>query len=272
MLVLMTSICCTVHSREPFPLVSWNTLPTVCVWSTPRDHSGLRPSASARDILRPHRQWRFFARFFSKCVVLGEMHKTFVCIGFLKMDIKCLIRMYWLSEQYDIMCIYIHRIYIYISYIYHIYSVYIYIYVWKSLKSRYCVFLSSSIFSKSQSLASTTGQGWRFKGFHWRWQQFFFPARSNSTTLSLGTQQTQQTPARFFSLHRAWPGDARKCFGGKKVWKHWKLQWLMRILSDPLFDGLVTLQTTNLYHHLASQKTREGTLGSFDDFSGQYII
>lgn len=138
MLVLMTSICCTVHSREPFPLVSWNTLPTVCVWSTPRDHSGLRPSASARDILRPHRQWRFFARFFSKCVVLGEMHKTFVCIGFLKMDIKCLIRMYWLSEQYDIMCIYIHRIYIYISYIYHIYSVYIYICLKKSEKSVLC--------------------------------------------------------------------------------------------------------------------------------------
>lgn len=178
------------------------------------------------------------------------------------------------SDVLIVWTIWYYYVYIYISciYIYRIYIWYIYIYVWKSLKSRYCVFLSSSIFSKSQSLASTTGQGWRFKGFHWRWQQFFFPARSNSTTLSLGTQQTQQTPARFFSLHRAWPGDARKCFGGKKVWKHWKLQWLMRILSDPLFDGLVTLQTTNLYHHLASQKTREGTLGSFDVFSGQYII
>ena len=62
-----------------------------------------------------------FCEIFLQCVVLGEMHKTFVCIGFLKMDIKCLIRMYWLSEQYDIMCIYIYRIYIYIVYIYHIY-------------------------------------------------------------------------------------------------------------------------------------------------------
>ena len=134
-------------------------------------------------------------------------------------------------------------------------------------------FLLSSIFSKfASTLASTTGQGWRFKGFHWRRKQFFFPARSNSTTLSLGAQQTQQTPARFFSLHRAWPGDSRKCFRWKKGVEALEAPMVdMRIFSDPLFYGLVTLQNTNLYHHLASQKAWEETLVSFDAFPGQYI-